>query len=168
MRAALLLLAVLPMACSNVTHRGKEIQRTEVLPVSEAQRFLLVTGYDTGRVDGILGPETQGALDAYAADSGLPSGTIDTELSYKLKRDALMGDGSAQLGSALAALTADVGFTSVSSAQRSLIKAGYKPGPVDGILGPRTAAALRAFQRDNGLPVTGKLDSSTSEALKSG
>ena len=40
---------------------------------------------------------------------------------------------------------------------------GYDPGPVDGIPGARTRAAIRAFQADAGLPVTGQV----SERLES-
>ncbi|MFS4439565.1 TIGR02594 family protein [Paracoccaceae bacterium GXU_MW_L88] len=32
---------------------------------------------------------------------------------------------------------------------------GYNPGPLDGDLGPKTRAALMAFQSENGLPVNG-------------
>ena len=36
---------------------------------------------------------------------------------------------------------------------------------VDGIFGPRTEAAVKAFQRDKGLPETGKVDKATWEVL---
>ena len=39
--------------------------------------------------------------------------------------------------------------------QRELSRLGYRPGPIDGISGPLTRAAIRAFQRDNGLAVDG-------------
>jgi peptidoglycan hydrolase-like protein with peptidoglycan-binding domain len=39
--------------------------------------------------------------------------------------------------------------------QDRLDRAGYNPGPVDGRFGSRTEAALREFERDAGLPVTG-------------
>lgn len=42
--------------------------------------------------------------------------------------------------------------------QLLLAGAGYEPGPVDGAAGPRTVAALREFQRQNGLPATGEPD----------
>jgi len=42
---------------------------------------------------------------------------------------------------------------------------GYEPGPFDGRIGPRTREALRAFQRDNGLAVTGDVDDATALAL---
>ncbi len=43
----------------------------------------------------------------------------------------------------------------VRDVQSSLAKAGYTPGPADGVIGPRTNSAISAYQRDNGLPVDG-------------
>jgi peptidoglycan hydrolase-like protein with peptidoglycan-binding domain len=53
----------------------------------------------------------------------------------------------------------------VGDIQRALVKAGFNPGPVDGVNGPKTAAALGAFQKANGLPASGTLDSKTQGAL---
>ena len=41
----------------------------------------------------------------------------------------------------------------VAGTQSGLRDMGYDPGPVDGILGPRTRAAIRAYQKDHRLPV---------------
>lgn len=49
----------------------------------------------------------------------------------------------------------------VKTAQQQLKKLGYQPGPIDGIYGPKTAAATKAFQKANELPATGRLDNST-------
>jgi peptidoglycan hydrolase-like protein with peptidoglycan-binding domain/2'-5' RNA ligase len=60
----------------------------------------------------------------------------------------------------------------VSAAQQALVKAGFldpkagrKGKAVDGFFGPKTAAAVLAFQKKNKLPVTGKLDPATLKAL---
>jgi len=58
-----------------------------------------------------------------------------------------------------------VAYLTVREAQAKLTKLGYYDGPIDKIIGKRTVAALSAFQRDNGLPVTGRLDSATMAAL---
>lgn len=42
-------------------------------------------------------------------------------------------------------------------AQQVLTALGYKPGPADGLMGPRTATAVRAFEEANGLEPTGVL-----------
>ena len=45
----------------------------------------------------------------------------------------------------------------VAGTQSGLKRMGYDPGPIDGILGPRTQAAIRAYQKDHGLPVDGQV-----------
>jgi peptidoglycan hydrolase-like protein with peptidoglycan-binding domain len=47
----------------------------------------------------------------------------------------------------------------------ALRKRGYDAGPVNAAMGPRTAEALRSFQRRQGLPVTGRADDNTVTAL---
>lgn len=58
------------------------------------------------------------------------------------------------------------GVLSVRAAQRALAAAGYDPGPVDGILGSRTRAAMRRFQHAEALVVDGRLGPETSAALR--
>lgn len=53
----------------------------------------------------------------------------------------------------------------VLQAQQALSSMGYDPGPIDGVMGARTQSALKKLQQDQGLPVTGTLDSSTRAAL---
>jgi hypothetical protein len=50
-------------------------------------------------------------------------------------------------------------------AQARLARLGYYPGPIDGDFGPMTSRALRSYQIDYGLPVTGRLDSQTRASL---
>jgi len=48
--------------------------------------------------------------------------------------------------------------TRVREAQKRLNSLGYNPGPADGVMGPKTRAAIQAFQRVRGLNDDGKLD----------
>jgi photosystem II stability/assembly factor-like uncharacterized protein len=50
-------------------------------------------------------------------------------------------------------------------AQEALIAAGYDPGPADGAAGTQTVTAIRKFQGDKNIPVSGKLDDATLSAL---
>jgi len=59
----------------------------------------------------------------------------------------------------------DVDFN-VSEVQSALARAGYYDGAIDGSLGPATRNALRRYQRDRGLSVTGRIDRSVVEALR--
>jgi peptidoglycan hydrolase-like protein with peptidoglycan-binding domain len=45
----------------------------------------------------------------------------------------------------------------VAAVQQRLAQAGYYQGPSDGVLGPRTQAAIRSFERANGLRVDGMI-----------
>jgi peptidoglycan hydrolase-like protein with peptidoglycan-binding domain len=41
--------------------------------------------------------------------------------------------------------------------QQELARRGYHPGRIDGVLGAQTQSAIRDFQEDNGLPITGEV-----------
>jgi hypothetical protein len=56
----------------------------------------------------------------------------------------------------------------IRQAQHLLTYFGYDPGPVDGRYGPQTEAAVKAFQRDIGLPPTGRIDKKLLFLLGSG
>ena len=44
----------------------------------------------------------------------------------------------------------------IHAVQARLTQLGYDPGPVDGVMGGKTAAAIRRFQSDHGIPQTGR------------
>jgi peptidoglycan hydrolase-like protein with peptidoglycan-binding domain len=53
----------------------------------------------------------------------------------------------------------------IQQAQQQLKSQGLYRGAADGVMGPETQTALRAFQRQNGLPQTAQLDQQTSDRL---
>jgi len=53
----------------------------------------------------------------------------------------------------------------VMEVQRALYRGGYNPGPIDGIVGQQTMAAVNAFQKDFNLTVANYLTVETVEAL---
>lgn len=83
--------------------------------------------------------------------------------------------GAGALGLALlfsmATIAQDYGMpassSSVTAVQEKLNLLGYESGPNDGLMGPKTRGAIRAFQKDAGLPVTGKIDSELLARLQS-
>jgi Putative peptidoglycan binding domain len=58
------------------------------------------------------------------------------------------------------------GSDRVRDVQRRLTRLGYQPGRLDGLFGPRTQAAVLAFQRKHGLPRTGAVGSATLRTLR--
>lgn len=53
----------------------------------------------------------------------------------------------------------------IRAAQVFLTYRGFKPGPIDGVVGARTAAAVKAFQGSAGLPQSGVVDQALLTAL---
>ena len=58
------------------------------------------------------------------------------------------------------------GDARVSDVQTALAREGYYDGAIDGDLGPATRNALRRYQRDRGLQVTGNIDRAVIQALR--
>jgi peptidoglycan hydrolase-like protein with peptidoglycan-binding domain len=58
------------------------------------------------------------------------------------------------------------GPMTVAQMQAKLAELGYQPGPVDGVMGNRSIDALKRFQKDHNLPVTGTLDEQTTSRLR--
>jgi peptidoglycan hydrolase-like protein with peptidoglycan-binding domain len=52
----------------------------------------------------------------------------------------------------------------VRKIQRALLHAGFNPGPADGVIGPKTMAALESFQKQKNLAV-GQITEETLQAL---
>lgn len=53
----------------------------------------------------------------------------------------------------------------VMATQRLLKEKGFEPGPIDGVMGPLTASALREYQKSENLATTGQMDSDTAAKL---
>jgi peptidoglycan hydrolase-like protein with peptidoglycan-binding domain len=62
--------------------------------------------------------------------------------------------------------TVDRSPQQVRAAQQALIGLGYGPLQADGVIGPGTRTALKAFEQSRGLAVTGELTADTVEALE--
>lgn len=60
---------------------------------------------------------------------------------------------------------ASMSADTIRQAQQQLSDKGLYTGQVDGVMGPKTQAALKEFQQKQGMQASGKLDSSTLAAL---
>ena len=54
----------------------------------------------------------------------------------------------------------------VMAMQQALKEKGFEPGPIDGVMGPRTASALKEFQKAKNLTMTGQMDGETAAKLE--
>jgi peptidoglycan hydrolase-like protein with peptidoglycan-binding domain len=129
--------------------------------VRSLQEALIARGVTiVGGADGHFGTKTLEALNAFRAQIGLPaSDTVDTATAVALGLQSAATTG----------LVRGSRGPAVVELQEALIAAGHTPkGGADGVFGPGTEAALRAFQGAAALPVTGTVDEATAARLLSG
>ena len=69
------------------------------------------------------------------------------------------------LGGGQAVMAAFAPSDQVRAVQQALNEAGYDCGKADGLAGKKTEAAVRAFEKDKGLPVDGVIDDALLELL---
>ncbi|MDB5097209.1 MAG: penicillin-resistant DD-carboxypeptidase [Cyanobacteria bacterium RYN_339] len=94
--------------------------------------------------------------------------TLD-DIEGKNPTGTLPTDSEAWGGPTTAAIAggARMHINTVTDLQHALRSAGFDPGPIDGQMGPRTDAAIRAFQHSRGLKVDGAAGRRTLAALGS-
>ena len=61
--------------------------------------------------------------------------------------------------------TGSGGNATVRDIQAGLQRLGYSPGAADGRMGPKTSAAIRKYQQDNGLTVDGQPSQAVSDSI---
>jgi len=110
-------------------------------------------GAGTGAVVGAVTPigPAGGALIGGAA--GAATGVLTTPSQVNLGKPAYHG------GSGRDATVRDI--------QAGLQRLGYNPGAADGRMGPKTAAAIRQYEQDNGMPVDGQPSQAVLNSIRS-
>lgn len=122
---------------------------------------LLLAGPALGQTSAPSGADTPkpgptGQDPAKPGDSSAPSAAPQSDAP---KSDAMKSD---KAGKASAARG---NREQVKAAQQSLRDKGHDPGTIDGVMGPKTQAALKDFQKKQGLSETGRLDAETMAKL---
>jgi peptidoglycan hydrolase-like protein with peptidoglycan-binding domain len=113
-------------------------------------------GYSVGTPDGVIGPKSRAAIRAYQVDSGLPaSGEPSIALYDKLQ--ASIAQRSAQAKPAQP-VTPAVDAAMIREVQSELRRRGYAISAISGTVNAETVAAVRAYQADARLAVTGAVD----------
>jgi peptidoglycan hydrolase-like protein with peptidoglycan-binding domain len=105
--------------------------------VKEIQTTLTALGYDTGSIDGIYGPHTTSALEAFQKDAGI---TVDGKYgpeTHKAMEEAAIESGYDWDKHA-----------AIEEMQKEMADLGYYNGEIDGEYGPQTEDAIRAVQAD--------------------
>lgn len=132
--------------------------------IAQVQRVLADLKLYKGDIDGLDGPQTRAAIADYREKVGLPpSEEIDGELLGQLgarEEQATAAPPPANTD-AISTASAGPGQTNVLRVQAGLKAFGNADIEMDGVVGPRTVAAIREFQSLFGLPVTGEPNAET-------
>ncbi len=129
-------------------------------PVRDVQRALRRLGWQPGPVDGLYGPRTQAAVARFqtaarVAADGIVGPSTRRALTGAQNEPLRRGAGFAQPD----------GSPRVRAIQVELQRRGLRPGPVDGLFGPRTQAAVERLQRSGSAPVSGVVTTRTRQLL---
>jgi peptidoglycan hydrolase-like protein with peptidoglycan-binding domain len=183
------------LAASDATSRvtveaGGKTSRTITLKydtlVEDVQRELLATGHFNGLVDGVTGPRTQVAVEAYQRENKMDvTGQISKGLLEHIQYTRKLNQAAEFTGSLpqateapkavvkpLAALpkpakkTVASGDNAIAKVQERLALLGYDPGSRSGQVDEGTRSAILIFEMDHGLPMEGKISKSLLTALK--
>jgi|GEM_PF-1376253 len=160
-----------PPLPGNIAHRPPldNIEITTVLKlgsrgaeVTELQRRLKKRGFHPGMLDGIFGPAVEAAVKAYQKSEGL---LADGIVGPKTLSTLELASGTSQSPS-MPLLRVGASGDHVERLQKRLSELGFDPGQADGIFGPKTEAALTAFQEEKNLTVDGIAGPKTWAALQ--
>jgi len=129
--------------------------------VRDLQYRLALIGYGTAGDHQVFGTATEASLRRFQSDRGLVVDGICGPQSWSALVDADHRLGDRLLYYRSPMMRGD----DVAELQRRLGQLGFDAHWIDGILGPRTQAAIRQFQQNAGLPDDGVVGRSTVEAL---
>ena len=148
--------------------------------VATIQQRLQIHGFAIGTIDGSYGSRTTSAVNDFQRAKGLNSdGIVDKGTWTALAADPVRAPKVFQndapieneasvptkTTSTLTILTKGSYGSKVKTLQARLEVGGYSPGPIDGIFGARTIAAVKSFQQSEGLNANGMVDEITWKAI---
>ncbi|MFR1863041.1 MAG: peptidoglycan-binding protein [Dialister invisus] len=135
--------------------------------VKHVQELLMKTGYLSGQADGSYGEYTEYAVQIFQDHAGLPvTGRVDDATLKALEekgRYEKVENGKEKKD--IVAKRGDKG-EAVRNIQHLLINQGYLIDSADGTYGNNTEYAVKSFQKEQGISVTGKVDGVTLAAIR--
>ena len=136
--------------------------------VSDLQARLTELGYYTGTIDGKYSTGTQSAVTEFQSRNGLTAdGTAGASTLKKLNGSCKPAAATAEPSGNGTMREGDTG-EDVYTLQARLFELGYYNGRIDGRYSSETTAAVKAFQKANGLGADGIAGKGTMNKLNSG
>jgi peptidoglycan hydrolase-like protein with peptidoglycan-binding domain len=121
--------------------------------VLELQRELNRLGFDAGPVDGLMGARTRGAIQAYQRDNQLLVDGRPTSSLLSHVRATAQGRTPAPTP---ATSRSELSSRLVADIQEALRESGYTTGRASGRLDDQTRSAIRGYESDHGLLMSGE------------
>lgn len=118
------------------------------------QRELALRGYETGGIDGAETPVTRAAIMAFEYDHGM---RLTGKPSQPLLKSILLGEGESKRGATVSSGQSVEAKELIGYVQKALASLGYSPGAANGKFNNATKVAIRKFERDQALRVTGRV-----------
>ena len=137
--------------------------------VKQLQRRLKELGYYSSTIDGDYGSGTKTAVKAFQKKNGLTQdGIADAATQKKLyNSSAISANDKEESADTSTTLKRGSKGEAVKELQRRLKELGYYKNSIDGDYGSGTVAAVKAFQKNNGLTQTGTADATTLKKMNS-
>jgi len=147
-----------PTTNNNVLKLGARSSQVNLL-----QEQLTKIGVYNGPITGFFGPQTEEAVKKFQTQNGLSADGIMGARTQQLLTEKVTNTNSNTQGTN----TNQSGFSSqqIIVFQQQLQALNYYQGKIDGVMGIGTVAALKKFQIEENLPITGIFDTATQTAL---
>lgn len=150
---------------------AKTTQTPEALPdeagadtIRAIQRELNQRGFGPVGGDGVMRPVTRAAIMSYEHDNRLP---LTGEATEALLTRLVLGASATDTPSGAGEVRSPHAEATIKQVQRLLAANGYRPGPSAGQLDADTVAAIRAFEKDQGLSPKGRISAEIVTRLQS-
>ena len=131
-----------PSDGTNPAASPEPVQETYRMPSKDEIRLIQTrmreTGFDSGPIDGIMGPKTKAALQRFQSGCASLKDLLENSLA-----EGIPPSGATEKSKLAAAIH---GLDEIRVVQTRVKAAGFNPGPVDGIMGAKTRSALMAIQ----------------------
>lgn len=124
--------------------------------IAQIQRELARRSFYQGAVDGLYGPATDAAIRDFEAAAGLrPSAQPNDVLLQTLRTSSVKAQSPARTDDPIAALLGP--DRRIVAVQRALTDFGYGQIKPDGVIGSETQGAIRRFEQERRMAVTGRI-----------
>ena len=144
---------------NNLLKRGSQGANVGLL-----QQQLTQVGVYSGPITNTFGPLTQAAVTSFQENNGLSADGVVGEKTQALLTSKISENTTSP--STSTSNDNNLSTQQIGNYQKQLFTLGYYQGTVDGVIGTGTVNALKQFQAEKNLQVTGTFDSATMEALK--